>query len=73
MTTEADTFDVTKLVQHSSGFYRKSKQAKRFLLSYMRLFLSVLLGLVLCLYTIYHPKNPEQGKGTDDHILPLGC
>ena len=29
-------------------------------------------GPLPCLYNSYHHKIPEQGKGTDDHLLPLG-
>ena len=25
-----------------------------------------------CSHNCYHYKIPEQGKGTDDHLLPLG-
>ena len=30
------------------------------------------LGLLPCLHNSYHHEIPEQGKGTDDHLLPLG-
>ena len=29
-------------------------------------------GPLPCLHNSYHHKIPEQGKGTDDHLLPLG-
>ena len=28
--------------------------------------------VVFALNVLYHYKIPEQGKGTDDHLLPLG-
>ena len=34
--------------------------------------LRFLPGPLPCLHNIYHYKIPEQGKGTDDHLLPLG-
>ena len=29
-------------------------------------------GPLPCLHNSYHDEIPEQGKGTDDHLLPLG-
>ena len=29
-------------------------------------------GPLPCLHSSYHHEIPEQGKGTDDHLLPLG-
>ena len=29
-------------------------------------------SVFVCSHNCYHYKIPEQGKGTDDHLLPLG-